>query len=100
MGFIQSQLIGIRELPYPSTSYSGQTIVITGSTIGLGKETACHYARLGAKRLILAICNLEKGEAAKKDIATTATPGVEIQVWESIWHKPQALYDKGLRHLT
>ncbi|KAI0505890.1 NAD(P)-binding protein [Xylaria bambusicola] len=55
MGFIQSQLIEIGKLSYPSTSYSGQSIVITGSNTGPGKEAGRHYARLGTKRLILAI---------------------------------------------
>ncbi|KAI1197703.1 NAD(P)-binding protein [Nemania serpens] len=82
MGFLRSQLIETGKLPRPSKSYAGQTIVITGSNTGLGKEAARHYARLGVKRLILAVRNLEKGEAAKKDIATTAAAGVDIQVWE------------------
>ncbi|KAI1281570.1 NAD(P)-binding protein [Xylaria sp. FL0933] len=91
MGFLRSQLIETGRLPYPSTSYSGQTIVITGSNTGLGKEAARHYARLGAKRLILAVRNLEKGEAAKKDIATTAVAGVDIQVWEIDMAQPSSI---------
>lgn len=91
MGFLRSQLIETGKLPYPSTSYSGQTIVITGSNTGLGKEAARHYARLGAKRLILAVRNLEKGEAAKKDIATTAVSGVDIQVWEIDMAQPLSI---------
>lgn len=82
MGFIHSQLVETRHLPCPSTSYAGQTIVITGSNTGLGKEAARHYARLGVSRLILAVRNLDKGNAAKKEIQTTAAPGTEIQVWE------------------
>ncbi|KAI1113104.1 NAD(P)-binding protein [Nemania sp. NC0429] len=91
MGFLRSQLIETGKLPYPSTSYSGQTIVITGSNTGLGKEAARHYARLGVKRLILAVRNLEKGEAAKKDIATTAAKGVDIQVWEVDMAQPSSI---------
>ncbi|KAK8091578.1 NAD(P)-binding domain protein [Apiospora hydei] len=82
MGFLRSQLIETRKLPYPSASYAGQTIVITGSNTGLGKEAARHYARLGASRLILAVRNLEKGHAARKDIQTTAAKGTAIDVWE------------------
>ncbi|KAK8076005.1 Retinol dehydrogenase 13 [Apiospora phragmitis] len=82
MGFLRSQLIETRKLPYPSTSYAGQTIVITGSNTGLGKEAARHYARLGASRLILAVRNLQKGNAARKDIQTTAAKGTVIDVWE------------------
>ncbi|KAK8022727.1 hypothetical protein PG993_013494 [Apiospora rasikravindrae] len=82
MGFLRSQLLETRKLPYPSTPYAGQTIVITGSNTGLGKEAARHYARLGASRLILAVRNLEKGQAARKDIETTAAKGTVIDVWE------------------
>jgi NAD(P)-dependent dehydrogenase (short-subunit alcohol dehydrogenase family) len=82
MGFLRSQLIETLKLPYPSTSYAGQTIVITGSNTGLGKEAARHYARLGACKVILAVRNLDKGEAAKKDIQTTAAKGVSIEVWK------------------
>ncbi|KAK8848651.1 short-chain dehydrogenase [Apiospora arundinis] len=93
MGFLRSQLIETCKLPYPSSSYAGQTIIITGSNTGLGKEAACHYARLGATRLILAVRNLEKGHAAREDIIqTTATVDDEagnetkrttlIDVWE------------------
>ncbi|KAK7937314.1 short-chain dehydrogenase reductase family [Apiospora aurea] len=82
MGFLRSQLIETRKLPYPNASYAGQTIVITGSNTGLGKEAARHYARLGASRLILAVRNLEKGQAARKDIQTTAAKGTAIDVWE------------------
>ncbi|KAI0153994.1 hypothetical protein BJ166DRAFT_595115 [Pestalotiopsis sp. NC0098] len=81
MNFLRSQLIETRKLPYPKGSYSGQTIIITGSNTGLGKEAARHYARLGAKRLILAVRSLEKGNAAKREIQTSAAPGVIIDVW-------------------
>ncbi|KAI1368094.1 NAD(P)-binding protein [Xylaria arbuscula] len=91
MGFIHSQFIETRKLPCPSESYSGQTIVITGSNTGLGKEASRHYARLGVKRLILAVRNLDKGEAAKKEIATTAAIGVEIQVWQIDMAKPTSI---------
>ncbi|KAI1169431.1 NAD(P)-binding protein [Nemania sp. FL0916] len=91
MGFIRSQLIETWNLPYPSASYSGQTVVITGSNTGLGKEAARHYARLGAKRLVLAVRNLEKGKAAKKDIAITAAVGVDIQVWEIDMAQPSSI---------
>jgi NAD(P)-dependent dehydrogenase (short-subunit alcohol dehydrogenase family) len=59
------------------------TIVITGSNVGLGKEAARHYARLGASRLILAVRNLDKGHEAKRDIAaSTGCAENVIQVWK------------------
>ncbi|MCJ1306863.1 hypothetical protein MMC25_000507 [Agyrium rufum] len=78
--FIRSQLLA--KLPYPTTSYAGQTIIITGSNTGLGKEAARHYARLGASKVILAVRSPERGEAAKKDIATTAAKKTVIEVWQ------------------
>ncbi|KAH9230754.1 hypothetical protein K456DRAFT_465436 [Colletotrichum gloeosporioides 23] len=69
MGFFYSQLFA--HLPYPTNSYAGKTIIITGSNVGLGKEAARHYVRLDASKMILAVRNLEKGNAAKDDIEST-----------------------------
>ncbi|KAM0273207.1 hypothetical protein ACHAQH_008398 [Verticillium albo-atrum] len=81
MGFLQSQLLTI--LPYPTQSYDGKTIIVTGSNVGLGKEAARHFARLGASRLILAVRSQEKGLAAKDDIESTTQCGKDvIQVWD------------------
>lgn len=71
--------------PYPTDSYAGKTIIVTGSNTGLGKEAARHYARLGASRIILAVRDLDKGHDAKHDIEYTASlsQGKQnvIQVW-------------------
>ncbi|KAK1987686.1 short-chain dehydrogenase [Colletotrichum cereale] len=81
MSFLYSQLI--QTLPYPTGSYAGKTVVVTGSNVGLGKEAARHFARLGASKLILAIRSLDKGRAAKEDIeATTNCAKDVIEVWE------------------
>ncbi|KAJ0120545.1 DmxR8 [Diaporthe amygdali] len=81
MGFLYSQLV--KKLPYPTGSYSGKTIIITGSNVGLGKEAARHYVRLGASRLILAVRSLDKGHEAKHDIeASTGCPDGTIEVWK------------------
>ncbi|KIW57094.1 hypothetical protein PV05_05693 [Exophiala xenobiotica] len=80
MGFLWSQLF-VR-LPYPTTSFAGQTVIVTGSNTGLGKEAARHFARLGASKIILAVRNTKAGEAAKKDIeATTGCAASVIEVW-------------------
>ncbi|KAJ0339263.1 hypothetical protein COL922a_004648 [Colletotrichum nupharicola] len=81
MGFFHSQLFA--RLPYPTGSSAGKTIVITGSNVGLGKEAARHYVRLGASKMILAVRNLDKGTAAKDDIESTTNcaKGV-IEVWQ------------------
>ena len=81
MGILYSQLF--KWLPYPTGSYAGKTIVVTGSNTGLGKEAARHYVRLGVSRLILAVRSLDKGYAAKDDIeATTNCAKNVIQVWQ------------------
>ncbi|USP75396.1 retinol dehydrogenase 12 [Curvularia clavata] len=79
MGFLYSQLFV--KLPYPQGNFSGKTIIITGSNVGLGKEAARHYARLGANKLILAVRSVDKGEEAKQDIART-TGHENIEVWK------------------
>lgn len=67
---------------YPTKSFEGQTILVTGSNVGLGFEAARHFARLNAAKVILAVRNVEAGEAAKKDIeASTKRPGC-CEVWK------------------
>ncbi|KAI1776983.1 NAD(P)-binding protein [Hypoxylon cercidicola] len=58
----------------------GQTAIVTGSNVGLGFEAAKEFASHGLSRLILAVRDPAKGEAAKAEIARAA-PGCDIQVW-------------------
>ncbi|XP_051867569.1 retinol dehydrogenase 13-like isoform X2 [Pristis pectinata] len=52
----------------PSTAtVSGKTIIVTGANTGIGKETAQELARRGG-RIILACRNMEKCEAAAREI--------------------------------
>lgn len=76
-------------LPYPTESFSGKTVIVTGSNSGLGKEAARHIARLGASTLILAVRSLEKGEAAKKDIEETTNCGEDVI---KVWHLDMSSY--------
>lgn len=80
MGFLYSQLFVTP--PYPTTRADGQTVIVTGSNTGLGKEAARHFARLGASKVIIACRSVDKGEAAKKDIETTTKCNSDvIEVW-------------------
>ncbi|KAF2449999.1 retinol dehydrogenase 12 [Karstenula rhodostoma CBS 690.94] len=77
---LRSQLFA--KLPYPTSSFAGQTIVVTGSNTGLGLEAARHIVRLGAARVILAVRTISKGEAAAENIiATTRATKDVIEVW-------------------
>ncbi|KAJ5390956.1 Short chain dehydrogenase atnD [Penicillium cataractarum] len=80
MGFLYSQVF-VRPI-YPTRSFEGQTVLITGSNVGLGLEAARHVVRLGAARVILGVRNVPAGEAAKEEIEkSTRRPGV-CEVWE------------------
>ena len=80
-GTLKSQLW--TTLPYPTSDFSGQTVIVTGSNTGLGKEAARHIARLGATRIVLAVRTISKGEAAAADIvASTGVPTSRILVWQ------------------
>ena len=77
--FIQDQFT---RLPYPTTKHTGQTIIVTGSNVGLGLEAARHFTRLNAEKVILAVRNLEKGEAAKRSIEETTDRKNVVEVWQ------------------
>ncbi|KAI1126001.1 short-chain dehydrogenase/reductase SDR [Nemania abortiva] len=52
----------------PDVHLQGQTAIVTGSNVGLGFEAAKELAEHGVSRLILAVRNTSKGEAAKTRI--------------------------------
>jgi FlaA1/EpsC-like NDP-sugar epimerase len=56
--FFYSQLCV--NLPYLNASWTGKTVTVTGATVGLGKEAARHFVRLGASKVILAVRTIEK----------------------------------------
>lgn len=77
--FLYSQFLVIP--PYPTYDFTGQTVIITGANAGLGYDAALHITRLNAKKVILAVRTLSKGEAAKRAIEeSTGRKGV-VDVW-------------------
>ena len=69
-------------LPYPKQSFSGQTIIVTGSNTGLGLEAARHFTRLNAAKVILAVRSNSRGEAAKESIETSTNRKGVVEVWQ------------------
>lgn len=69
-------------IPYPTSDFSGQTVIVTGSNTGLGLEAARHLVRLGASKVILAVRTISKGEAAAANIlASTKATKDMLEVW-------------------
>ena len=77
--FLRDQLF--TTLPYPHVSAAGQTIIVTGANVGLGFEAARHFVRLGAAKVILAVRDQEKGEAAKRSIQELEKRQKVVEVW-------------------
>jgi retinol dehydrogenase-12 len=80
--FLYSQIFGTP--PVPTKSFSNQTVIITGSNVGLGLEAARHVYNLNCTKLILAVRTVSKGEAAKEYIVQSVkhrTDPDAIEVW-------------------
>jgi len=78
--FIKSQLF--TTLPYPTKRFTSQSIIVTGSNIGMGLEAARHFVRLDAAKVILAVRSTSKGDAAKKSIEESEKRFGVVEVWE------------------
>jgi retinol dehydrogenase 12 len=62
LGFLRSQWTKLP--PVQAVDLTDQTVVVTGSNVGLGFEAAKHFAKMGPKHLVLACRSKQKGEAA------------------------------------
>lgn len=78
-GFLKSQFT---TLPYPTSKFTGQTIIVTGSNVGIGLEAARHFVRLEAAKVILAVRSISKGETAKTSIESSTKRLGVVEVWE------------------
>jgi len=61
---------------------TGRTVIVTGSNVGLGFETAVHLGKLDPELLIIACRNLDKANVARdKVIARTGLAQDRVEVW-------------------
>lgn len=81
LGSIVRQFVSIPSLP-ATLSFKGQTVLITGANTGLGLATARECVGRGAEKVILAVRDQAKGDAAKASIQKSypSAPG-SIDVW-------------------
>ncbi len=88
--FIHTQFI--LKIPIPTTSFASKTVIITGASSGLGKETAKHIVCLGANKVILGCRNKSKGNKAKLEMESSlgCSPGI-IEVWEVDIESPPSI---------
>ncbi|KAI8611495.1 NAD(P)-binding protein [Chytriomyces sp. MP71] len=83
--FLHSQLV--LQLPKPAHDFTGQTVIVVGANVGLGLEATRHLARLNAAKVIMAVRSIERGEAAKRDVAASlsqakGSSSTDLQVWQ------------------
>ena len=68
--------------PVPTADLTGQTVIVTGANVGLGKEAVKHFVNRGAAKVIATSRSTAKGNAALAEIeAETKRPGVAT-FWE------------------
>jgi retinol dehydrogenase-12 len=80
LGFCYRQLTYKAKPLSPNVSLIGKTALVTGANSGLGLEASRELAAHGLTRLILAVRDISKGEAAKSSISETS-PKCDIEVW-------------------
>ncbi|TKA73233.1 hypothetical protein B0A55_06051 [Friedmanniomyces simplex] len=79
--FIDATFKTTARRPPASTSFAGQTTIITGSNTGLGLKCAEIMLDLHLTHLIMAVRSVAKGEKAAS-LLRKAHPDADIEVWE------------------
>lgn len=67
---------------YPTASFAGKTVLVTGGNCGLGFEAAIKLVTLGATTVILACQNPKKGEAAVAEMERRMCRVGVLRSWE------------------
>lgn len=88
--------------PLVEKDLEGKTIIVTGANIGIGYETAKHFAKMNAGKIILACRDQKRGEAAVQSAFTLSawfsavslmTPDLNIvEIKEETGHKNVELW--------
>jgi len=95
-GFLKSQLL--TSIPKPTATFSGQTVIVTGSNTGLGREAARQIVGLGAAKVIIAVRTVTKGEAAAQDIVKSCgVPKATVEVWQLDMSDPESVKSFAMR---
>lgn len=86
----------------PTLSFTGQTVIVTGSNVGLGLSAAEQIAQLDASKVILAVRTVSKGEAAAQKIRSSLSVSgsrtkTTIEVWPLDLSKYQSVKDFAAR---
>ncbi|KAH7925394.1 NAD(P)-binding protein [Leucogyrophana mollusca] len=66
------------QIPPPTTSAKGKSILVIGANSGLGLEASKQLASLAPQRLLLTCRNTDKGEEARKTVAQDSPGDTEI----------------------
>lgn len=88
----------------PKLSFAGQTVIVTGSNVGLGFHAAQQIAQRGASRVILAVRSPSKGEAAAQEIRASlpkaSSKSTVLEVWPLDLSSYQSVKDFGARAIS
>ncbi|KAF7188055.1 Short chain dehydrogenase atnD [Pseudocercospora fuligena] len=79
LSLLRSQLL-IHPKPSKS-SFSSQTVIVTGGNTGLGREAAKQIVQLDAAKVIITSRNVAKGEAAREYIQQQTGRDI-VEVWQ------------------
>ncbi|KAL2435009.1 Short-chain dehydrogenase/reductase ffsI [Exophiala dermatitidis] len=71
-----------KTLAEPQTKFTNKTVLVTGANSGLGFEAATKFTALDAKRVILAVRDVSKGEQAKAIIESRTGKKDVLEVWQ------------------